>query len=119
METYRSFRFLHEKLRTKVFKQLGICDLAADFFYDPRLYAWVRMILDHSAEEVLFACARAYHAPMTTGILRFGLPLEALSDGAAVLWNASDDVESRYRRAQMILSGNEDRIQWRKTIEIT
>jgi hypothetical protein len=76
MNTFEAFEYLHNKLKDEVFAVLGLDSLQEDYFYDERLYKWLRMIFDNSAAEVAFKAAyklsRAYGPiPATTAILRF------------------------------------------------
>jgi glycosyltransferase involved in cell wall biosynthesis len=115
MENYNAFAFLHNKLKNEIFAELRIEDLPKEFFLDERLYDWCQCIIKYSAEEMLFHTARAYNAPFTTGILRFGLPPEKLKNQNEQTIFNPQSIESRYVCAQLILSGNSDRIQWRES----
>jgi glycosyltransferase involved in cell wall biosynthesis len=76
MATFDAFKFLHDKLKDDIFVEMGLAKLPQDYFYDDKLYQWIRMIFDNSAAEVAFQAAyklsRTYGTmAATTAILRF------------------------------------------------
>ena len=54
------FEYLHNTLRDEVFPRLNILDLSEDYFYDPLIYRWFRMIVEKTASQVAFDSAFAW-----------------------------------------------------------
>jgi len=108
---YDSFAYLHDKLRSEIFADLEIDCQPADFFYDKRLYQWVRQVSGNTAGELAFQAARAFGGNATTGILRFQFPYDRIPQGCRLAL-IGDDVVGRHYYAQMALNGYCDVVCW-------
>lgn len=108
---YEPFRYLHEKLRNEVFDELDISGQPESFFYDKRLYQWVRQVMENGPGELAFKAARAFGGDSTTGILRFQFPYDRIPRGSRLAL-IGDDAVGRHYYAQLTLSGYCDVTIW-------
>ncbi len=99
---YTALTYLHEKYRKEIFPLFFLEERAPDYFYDRRVYQWVRQILASSAGELSFLALRGYGAVMNTGILRFPLPKDLLPSGEDI-YLLADGVKAKYYGAQLVL----------------
>lgn len=111
IDRYEPFQYLHDKYREEVFDALDISDQPKDFFYDGRVYLWRQKVMECSAGELAFQCARAYGSEFNTGILRFQIPANKIPRGSKIVL-VGDGVVGQYFYAQSILSTDYDVVLW-------
>lgn len=108
---YDSFEYLHNKFRQGIFEELDIACADREFFYDPRVWLWVRQVMENSSGDMLIKSARAHGSESTTGILRFRFPFEKIErDSKIVLIGAG--IMGRHFYSQIMLSGYCDIVCW-------
>lgn len=111
IDRFDAFKYLHDKLREEVFDALDISGRSKEYFYDVRIYQWVRQVLDFSAEDLIFRCIQAYGSPTTTAILRFPFPYDKIPMGSRVALIGAG-IMGRHLYTQAILSGCVDVVSW-------
>jgi len=114
--SYAAFTCLHEKLRGEILDALDIGKAGEAYFYDRKVYQWVRQVKEYPAGELAFRAARAYGGDSTTGILRFRFPYERIPGGSRVVILGSDKL-TRYYYAQALMSGYCRLADWPGEIE--
>lgn len=107
---------LYEKYREEIFPLLGAEDLPNDFFHDPRVGDWYRMIITEPLDEIIFAAARAGGGVMTTAPLRFQVPYERIKKNSRIVL-VGRGLVGRYWYAQLLLSGHCEVVYWADTKE--
>ncbi len=85
IDTLDGFRFLHDTYKQSIFRLLDIFPNEKEYFYDERVFLWVKMVMEHSADETIFLTAKAYGGNNMTGILRFPFPNNRIERGSSVV----------------------------------
>lgn len=111
MTDYQTLRSLHDTYRDEMFPLLDAVDLPEDYFFDPRLGEWYRMVISHSLEEILFMAARGYGCEMTTAVLRFPAPFDRVRKGSRIVL-VGRGMAGRYWYVQFLLSGHCEVVCW-------
>jgi len=111
IDRFEAFQYLHDKYRNEIFEALDIAGQPKNFFYDARLYLWRQQVLEHSAGELAFKCARAYGSEFVTGILRFQFPIDRIPRGSKVAL-VGGGIMGQHYYAQNILSVYCDIVVW-------
>lgn len=108
---YDSFEYLHEKLKREVFETLQVKDKPKEFYYDERVYLWVRQIVEHTPGETAFSCARGYGVENTTAVLRFQFPFARVPKGSRVALIGAG-IMGRHYYTQIMLNASCDVVCW-------
>lgn len=116
MTELENIKLLYEVYRNETLPMLDAEDLTQKDFYDPRLWEWYRMLMDHSLEELLFLSARGYGAKSTTAILRFPVPYDAIQRGSKIVL-VGKGLIGRYWYAQLLLSEYCEVVCWADSVE--
>lgn len=111
MQSLESLAFLHKKYIDDVWVMLEAMELTDDYFYDPRLAQWYKMIKDNSVEDILFKVCNGYGSNMTTAILRFQFPYEKVTRGSKIVL-VGKGLVGRYWYAQLLLSNYAEVVYW-------
>ncbi|MDR3164764.1 MAG: glycosyltransferase [Synergistaceae bacterium] len=111
LDKFEAFKYLHDKLKDEIFKALDIDDNPQKCFYDERLYLWVNLVTENSAEEIAFRAAKIYNPHMTTASLRFPFPFHLVERGKRIVIYGAGLV-GRYYISQLLLSGYCDVALW-------
>ena len=111
MSRFDSFSYLHDKLRNEVFKELGLADKTADYFFDGRIFQWIEQVKNNSAGELCFMAARSHGSEATTGILRFRFPYEKIPQESKIAIIGAG-IMGRHYYSQLMLSGYCDVVLW-------
>lgn len=108
---FEPFQYLHNRFREEIFRALDISGQREDYFYDKRLFMWYSHVMEYTAGEMAFRCARAYGSGNATGILRFEFPYKQIPrDSRIVLAGAG--IMGRYYYTQLVLSGHCNVVLW-------
>lgn len=116
MTELENIKLLYEVYRNETLPMLDAEKLTQNDFYDPRLWEWYRMLMDHSLEEMLFLSARGYGAKSTTAILRFPVPYDAIQRGSKIVL-VGKGLIGRYWYAQLLLSEYCEVVYWADSAE--
>lgn len=108
---YEPLEYLHNKYRNEIFDFLDISDKEKSYFYDERVYLWVRQVMENSPGELLMKTARAYGSPVTTGILRFPFPYSRIPRNSRIAIMGMGIV-GRHIYSQIMLSEYCDVVCW-------
>ena len=108
---YDSFARFHQQLNDDIFPYFGINEHDESYFYDVRTHQWIRLVTDHSPEEVAFLSARGYKAPMTTGILRFQISDDIQKKERIEL--KKGNIEGIYHYVQLMFLGINNKVVWK------
>jgi hypothetical protein len=112
IDRYDAFEYLHEKLRTVVFRELDICGNEDAFFDDWRTAMWVNQVMEYSAGEMAFSAARAHGSEdSTTAILRFRFPYNEIARNSRIAL-IGERLLGRHYYSQAVLSGYCDVALW-------
>jgi glycosyltransferase involved in cell wall biosynthesis len=107
MNSFEKIKYLHDKYRNQIFKELDILGQPQDFFYDKNLYLWCRQIIENSAEELLFQASKQYgHIDDfdITAVLRFKFPYELIEKDSKIILYGKGNT-GKYYYVQALLSG--------------
>lgn len=102
---------LYHAYRDEIFPLLGAEELPAEYFHDPRVGAWYRMVITQSLDEIFFAAARAGGGKMTTAPLRFQAPFGEIKKNSRIVL-VGKGLAGRYWYSQLILSGHCEVVYW-------
>jgi hypothetical protein len=109
--SFGSFKYLHDKFREEIFGVMDITDKSSSYFYDERIYLWVRQIMDNTPEELLFKIARAYGNENTTAVLRFQFPYHKIHRESKIVIIGAG-IMGRHFYSQAMLCGYCDVLMW-------
>lgn len=108
---YEAFAYLHNKYREEIFTELDMADAGKEYFYDSRVWLWVRQVMENTPGEILLKAARCHGSDATTGILRFQFPYERIErESRIVLIGAG--IMGRHYYSQLMLSGYCNVVCW-------
>jgi glycosyltransferase involved in cell wall biosynthesis len=109
--SFKVFKYLHDKYKNEIFKQLDICKQPKEFFHDENSYLWYCLITENTAEETLFQALRQYGGEYNTASLRFKFPCELIERGSKIIL-CGKNIVGRYYYAQILLSCHCEVVQW-------
>lgn len=107
---FDAFKYLHEKYRNEIFKELDIEGQDKAWFYDARVYQWYRQVLENSAEDLAFQALRAYSGE-NTAILRFRFPYDKIPGGSRIAMVGAEIMGRQYY-SQVMLTRYCDVVYW-------
>lgn len=102
---------LYNTYRNEIFPMLGAGNLPKDYFHDPRVGEWYRLIITKSLGEILFASARAGGGTMTTAPLRFQVPYGEIKRNSRIVL-VGKGLAGRYWYSQLLLSNHCEVVYW-------
>lgn len=108
---YQAFEYLHEKYRNEIFEALGARDKPEDYFYDGRVYIWLRAVIENSPGEIAFKTSRTYGSENTTSSLRFIFPYDKVPKGSRVAMIGAGLI-GRHYYSQIMLNAYCDIVCW-------
>jgi len=108
---FEVFEYLHNKYQKFIFEEFKIKNRKKDFFYDARVYLWVKSVLDHTAGEIAFMAARTCGNGNTTSPLRFAFPYEKVPAGSRIALIGAG-IMGRHYYTQLILNSYCDVVCW-------
>lgn len=111
MTEYEKAKMLYKKYREEIFPMIGAVNLPDEYYHDPRVGLWYKMIVTKSFEEIMFDSARAGGSPMTTAALRFQVPYGKIKKNGRVVLVGKGMV-GRYWYSQLLLSQYCDVVCW-------
>lgn len=114
MTELEKMKFLYNKYREEIFPMIGAENLSEDYFHDPRVGAWYRMIITKSLDEILFASARASGGMMTTAPLRFQVHYADIRKNSRIVL-VGKGLIGRYWYSQLLLSNHCEVVYWTDT----
>ena len=107
-----AFCYLHDKYRNEIFDLLEIEKEDETYYYDKRVFTWIRQVVEHTSEEVLFLAARSHgDVNNTTGILRFQFPYNLVPVMSKIVIIGTG-ICGRYYVSQAIMSGRYKAVIW-------
>jgi len=107
---FDSFKYLHEKYRNEIFKELDIEGQDKSWFYEARGYQWYQQVMENSAEELAFQALRAYGGENTV-ILRFRFPYDKIPGGSRIAIVGAEIMGRQYY-SQVLLTRYCDVVHW-------
>lgn len=111
VKKFEVFEYLHDKYKNEIFNEYEVVNAPKEYFYDERVYMWLRQVIENSAGELAFKAARAYGSANTTSIMRFAFPYKSIPRNSKIVILGTG-YEGRHYYSQAILSEYCDVVLW-------
>jgi glycosyltransferase involved in cell wall biosynthesis len=109
--SFEKIKYLHDKYKNEIFKELDILEQPQDFFHDKNLYLWHCQIMENGPEELLLKALRQHGGIDNTAVLRFKFPYELIEAGSKIVLCGKGNT-GKYYYIQVLLSGYCEIVLW-------